>query len=288
MLELVSQTGEAFLIDGPTLEARAEELWQITSWAADPANPNNWTSVDAAGTRYAYTVDSTGGNNVQSVTATFDVDVNGDTAFFVARPALTAASLTGVDDDTGIEWALNAIDVLSAGLVDLGEGAVRFAPNTSLAATAVFDRDQATVTLVFQPARRLDPEPAESATGTLALTPAPSESTVSSSTQPVSTIERSASLPPKGTTPTTSTASTTTSSTTTPPTSTTTTSPPTTATLPISPTECHPAYSSPCLPITSDLNCPDIEQLVKLRDKNVDPYRLDGNDNDGIGCESYA
>lgn len=51
-------------------------------------------------------------------------------------------------------------------------------------------------------------------------------------------------------------------------------------------TGCMAGYS-PCLPITGDLDCPDVRALGKApvvisRD---DPYRLDGEDDDGYGCE---
>ena len=44
---------------------------------------------------------------------------------------------------------------------------------------------------------------------------------------------------------------------------------------------CHPSYS-PCLPITGDLDCADVNGPVTVR--GTDPYRLD-NDGDGVGCE---
>jgi endonuclease YncB( thermonuclease family) len=59
---------------------------------------------------------------------------------------------------------------------------------------------------------------------------------------------------------------------------------------------CHPDYAT-CLPVkgdgsgagqANDLDCGDIRQLVRLRRIGVDPYRLDGDDDDGLGCESYA
>jgi micrococcal nuclease len=50
-------------------------------------------------------------------------------------------------------------------------------------------------------------------------------------------------------------------------------------------TGCHPSYSN-CLPIVSDLDCPDVRALGKapVRVIGADPYRLDA-DNDGLGCE---
>jgi hypothetical protein len=47
---------------------------------------------------------------------------------------------------------------------------------------------------------------------------------------------------------------------------------------------CEPGYS-PCLPITSDLDCADIPDSKKpIRVTGSDPYRLDA-DGDGRGCE---
>ncbi|MDP3714599.1 MAG: thermonuclease family protein [Mycobacteriales bacterium] len=60
--------------------------------------------------------------------------------------------------------------------------------------------------------------------------------------------------------------------------------------------DCHPDYAT-CIPVkgdgsgsgeANDLDCGDIRQLVRLRQIGVDPYRLDGSDDDGLGCESYA
>lgn len=45
--------------------------------------------------------------------------------------------------------------------------------------------------------------------------------------------------------------------------------------------ECHPNYL-PCLPITGDLNCPDVPGPVTVIG-GQDPYGLDG-DGDGFGC----
>lgn len=59
---------------------------------------------------------------------------------------------------------------------------------------------------------------------------------------------------------------------------------------------CHPAYST-CIPVkgdgsgngwANDLDCGDIRRLVLIKQVGVDPYRLDGSDQDGRGCESYA
>lgn len=50
---------------------------------------------------------------------------------------------------------------------------------------------------------------------------------------------------------------------------------------------CEPAYPDICLPIaTSDtLDCGDVPH-ARFRVLPPDPYNLDGNDKDGIGCES--
>lgn len=53
--------------------------------------------------------------------------------------------------------------------------------------------------------------------------------------------------------------------------------------------DCHPAYSSPCLPNRSGdaLNCIDVPEESKpvvVATPGVDPYKLDV-DNDGEGCE---
>jgi micrococcal nuclease len=48
---------------------------------------------------------------------------------------------------------------------------------------------------------------------------------------------------------------------------------------------CHPSYD-PCVPNTDhDLDCKDIGFRVRVI--GPDEYRLDGEDNDGRGCESY-
>ncbi len=50
--------------------------------------------------------------------------------------------------------------------------------------------------------------------------------------------------------------------------------------------DCHPSYT-PCLPIVGDLDCADVRSMgaAPVRVKGPDDYRLDGSDNDGIGCE---
>ncbi|MDN5860451.1 MAG: thermonuclease family protein [Pseudonocardia sp.] len=49
--------------------------------------------------------------------------------------------------------------------------------------------------------------------------------------------------------------------------------------------DCHPSYV-PCVPDSiRDLNCKDVGHRVKV--VGPDEYRLDGDDNDGKGCESY-
>lgn len=49
---------------------------------------------------------------------------------------------------------------------------------------------------------------------------------------------------------------------------------------------CEPGYN-PCLPITGDLDCPDIEAmgLAPVAVTGSDRYRLDG-DGDRVGCEA--
>jgi endonuclease YncB( thermonuclease family) len=56
---------------------------------------------------------------------------------------------------------------------------------------------------------------------------------------------------------------------------------------------CHPDYAT-CIPIVgdgsgrgaaNDLDCGEINETVHLRQIGRDPYRLDGSDQDGIGCE---
>jgi hypothetical protein len=81
--------------------------------------------------------------------------------------------------------------------------------------------------------------------------------------------------------PTTTAAPSTTATTTTAAPVITTTAPPTTA------SNCHPNYE-PCVPnVPYDLNCDDIKFAVRVIDSQ-DPYGFDGNDNDGLGCESYG
>jgi resuscitation-promoting factor RpfB len=54
---------------------------------------------------------------------------------------------------------------------------------------------------------------------------------------------------------------------------------------PPSPPRCDPNYT-PCVPnVSYDLDCPDIGFQVRII--GSDPHGFDGNDNDGLGCESY-
>lgn len=55
--------------------------------------------------------------------------------------------------------------------------------------------------------------------------------------------------------------------------------------------DCHPDYTT-CIPVkgdgsgrggANDLDCGDLDQRVQLRQRGVDPYRLDA-DGDGVGC----
>jgi hypothetical protein len=51
-------------------------------------------------------------------------------------------------------------------------------------------------------------------------------------------------------------------------------------------TECHPSYPDFCIPPPPpNLNCDDISER-RFTVLSPDPHGLDGNDNDGIGCES--
>ena len=47
--------------------------------------------------------------------------------------------------------------------------------------------------------------------------------------------------------------------------------------------ECTPGYT-PCVPVATDLNCPDIGFRVQVTGEDV--YELD-RDGNGVGCESY-
>lgn len=54
---------------------------------------------------------------------------------------------------------------------------------------------------------------------------------------------------------------------------------------PVAKPDCNPNYSG-CVPnVSYDLNCDDIGYQVTVI--GYDQYGLDGNDNDGLGCESY-
>ena len=51
-------------------------------------------------------------------------------------------------------------------------------------------------------------------------------------------------------------------------------------------TECDPSYPDFCIPPPPpNLNCDDISER-RFTVLSPDPHGLDGNDNDGIGCES--
>lgn len=56
---------------------------------------------------------------------------------------------------------------------------------------------------------------------------------------------------------------------------------------------CHPSYTGACVPIASDVDCgggsgngPAYVYEKRFRVVGPDEYGLDGNDNDGIACES--
>lgn len=65
------------------------------------------------------------------------------------------------------------------------------------------------------------------------------------------------------------------------------------APLPVAAAGCHPDYRT-CIPVkgdgsgrgaANDLDCGEIGHPVHLREIGRDPYRLDGSDADGVGCE---
>jgi endonuclease YncB( thermonuclease family) len=99
-------------------------------------------------------------------------------------------------------------------------------------------------------------------------------------------------IPCSTTTTATPTTTTTVAPTTTTVAPTTTTAPAPTTTAPPA-SNCHPAYSSPCVPAdVSDVDCaggsgngPYYVNGPVYLSGTADPYGLDGNDNDGIGCE---
>lgn len=54
----------------------------------------------------------------------------------------------------------------------------------------------------------------------------------------------------------------------------------------VSTPNCDPNYTGGCVPVVSyDLDCPDIGFRVTV--VGTDRHGFDGNDNDGLGCESY-
>jgi endonuclease YncB( thermonuclease family) len=69
--------------------------------------------------------------------------------------------------------------------------------------------------------------------------------------------------------------------------------PPASSQAPAAGRSCHPDYVS-CVPVkgdgsgrgqANDLDCGDLDGRVQLRRIGTDPYRLDGSDDDGHGCE---
>lgn len=53
--------------------------------------------------------------------------------------------------------------------------------------------------------------------------------------------------------------------------------------------QCDPSYPDVCIPpksVVGDLDCGDIRQFARFRVLQPDPHGFDGNDNDGLGCES--
>ncbi len=120
---------------------------------------------------------------------------------------------------------------------------------------------------------------------------------------PPTTIARTTVAPPTTTIPPTTVATTTTTTTTLPPTTAATTTttmapppPPPTTTLAVQPffpaSECDPNYEGACVPIASDVDCAGgsgngpayVQGPVYVIGSDI--YGLDGNDNDGVGCES--
>lgn len=114
-------------------------------------------------------------------------------------------------------------------------------------------------------------------------------------------VERSTTTTSTSTTTTTSTTSSTTTTTTTvppttvPPATTRATTAPRTAPPATDPPSggCHSSYSGACVPIASDVDCgggsgngPAYVYEKRFRVVGPDVYDLDGNDNDGIACES--
>lgn len=53
--------------------------------------------------------------------------------------------------------------------------------------------------------------------------------------------------------------------------------------------QCDPSYPDVCISpksVVGDLDCGDIPQFARFRVLQPDPHGFDGNDNDGLGCES--
>ncbi len=117
------------------------------------------------------------------------------------------------------------------------------------------------------------------------------EPTTTSSKSPTTTTEAPTTTSTEAASTTTSAPTTTTTeapTTTTTVATTTTAAPTTTEAPPTTARDCHPNYT-PCIPFFPGdaLNCGDIRIQVRIVG-GADPYRLDGNDNDGWGCESYG
>jgi hypothetical protein len=126
------------------------------------------------------------------------------------------------------------------------------------------------------------------ATTTLAPTTTPAPTTLAATTTlaPITTTTSRATLPPTTMPPPTSTL---------PPTTTPAPPPPavTVAFVPAIPaSDCDPNYEGACVPIASDVDCAGgsgngpayVDGPVRVIGSDI--YGLDGNDNDGIGCES--
>ena len=61
---------------------------------------------------------------------------------------------------------------------------------------------------------------------------------------------------------------------------------PTCSTTPPAAGNCEPSYPTLCLTPGVDVDCGEIPQHKNFTVLPPDPFRLDGNDNDGLGCES--
>ena len=187
----------------------------------------------------------------------------------VGRPSIWGRTTTGQRVGVG---ALGVVALLFATAV---ASAMMSGPSTTSTGDASTDvPDQVEITNDFA-----SPVPVPTTAPPVSTTTTVVETTT---TQAPTTTAPTTTVAPTTTTSTTTTAAPTTTTTAAP---TTTTIAPTTTAAPAS--NCHPNYS-PCVPnFPGDaLNCDDIRFQVTVIGGR-DPYGLDGNDNDGLGCESY-